>query len=259
MMWQKYDSLKSLLRSYEGVVVAFSGGVDSALLLTAARGVLGDRVLAVTARSPTHPPHELDEAGAIATSMGARHRFVDTAELSEPSFTRNSPERCYICKRSMLQSVLLVAVQEGFRTVVEGTNRDVKASCPPGLRAVNELGVRSPFLEVGMGMEQIRLIAREEGLPNWNAPAPTCLVSRIPYGTRITEDRLARIYRAEMAARSLGLGSARVSDHGDLARIEVSASEVDRLLDPVVRGELVATVRETGFTHVSLDLDGTTG
>jgi uncharacterized protein len=252
----KYEALKEALRPLGGAVVAYSGGVDSTLLVAAAVDVLGERVLAVTARSATYPRSEAAAAAGIVSSLGARHRVIETEELSDPRFSSNPPDRCYHCKRDLLSRLLDVAREEGLEAVLEGSNTDDRGDHRPGLRAVAELGIRSPYIEAGLGKDDIRAIARELGLPNWDKPAMACLASRIPYGERITAGRLGRVERAEEALRALGLAHVRVRDHGTVARIEVDEPDFERLLDAAVRALVIEKLKDAGYSYVSLDLEG---
>jgi len=252
----KYARLLELLRSYDGAVVAFSGGVDSTLLLAAAREALGERVVAVTARSATYTPGEEDCARRIAVQLGARLRIVETDELSDPEFRRNPPTRCFACKRELFARLRRIAEEERFGEVLEGSNVDDLRDYRPGRRAVQEAGARSPLLEAGLGKAEIRELARERGLPNWDQPAQACLASRVPYGEEITVERLQRIARAEAALRALGFSTLRVRDHGSVARIEVASDDVVRLLDAGLRAEVVRAVRDAGYAYVTVDLEG---
>jgi uncharacterized protein len=230
--------------------------VDSTLLVAAAVDVLGDRVLAVTAHSPTYPRSEAAAAAELVTSLGARHRVIETRELSDPAYAANPPDRCYHCKSELLSRLLDVAREEGLEAVLEGSNADDRGDTRPGLRAVSELGIRSPYIEAGLGKDDIRAIARERGLPNWDKPAMACLASRIPYGEQITAERLGRVERAEEALRAMGLAHVRVRDHGTVARIEVGDPDFGRLLDPDLRGRVIAALKAAGYSYVALDLEG---
>jgi uncharacterized protein len=238
------------------VLVAYSGGVDSSLLLKVAVDVLGENVLAVSARSPTFPESEYTQALELAGRMGVRHETVETGELENPEFASNPSNRCFFCKTELFGVLTRMAKSRGLAQVVEGSNADDTHDFRPGLDAARKLGVRSPLIEVGLSKKEIRAVAAALELPNWNKPSAACLASRIPYGEEISEDRLKRIERAEQAVRRMGIRQVRVRDHGQVARIEVPSGEMNRLLDPAIRREVVEAVKQAGYAYVSVDLEG---
>jgi uncharacterized protein len=250
----KLQLLIRTLKEMDSVVVAYSGGVDSSLLLSAALEALGDRVLAVTAVSATLPERERKDATQIAQVLGAPHVLLETEELEEPGFVANASDRCYHCKISRYRDLCRYAQRLGYRHVVDGTNAEDAGDHRPGRQAAQELGVHSPLEEVSLTKTEIRELARERGLPNWDAPSDACLASRIPYGTPITADRLARIGQAEEVLRKLGLGQLRVREHGEIARIELEPGDLAAGLDH--RQRIVQELRALGYSYVTLDLQG---
>ncbi len=253
---EKQHSLRALLGSYGSAVVAFSGGVDSTYLLSAARDVLGERALAVTVHSALHMRSEAGEAAAIARHLGAELLELTADPLADETLRSNSPERCYVCKRLIMAELLAVARRRGLAVVVEGSNADDLSDYRPGLRAIRELGIRSPLLEVGLTKAEIRILARERGLPNWQRPAYACLASRVPYGEPLTAEKLARIDRAEEALRALGVDQVRVRDHGPVARIELPPDAIASWLQPEMRARILSALKAEGFTYVAIDLQG---
>ena len=236
--------------------MAFSSGVDSTFLLRVAHEELGDRVIAVTARSHTFPQRELEEARTFCRTEGVRHEIVDSEELDIPGFAENPPDRCYHCKKELFGKLLAFARRNGLAGVIEGANRDDDGDFRPGRRAIRELGIRSPLHEVGLTKAEIRALSRGMGLPTWRKPSFACLASRFPYGERITAAALDRVAQAEQWLMEAGLGLAqlRVRAHGDLARIEVPPEEIAHLAARA--GEISAAFRRFGFAYVTLDLQG---
>jgi uncharacterized protein len=236
------------------VAVACSGGLDSSLLLAAARAAIGERVLALTVATPYMVAREVAEAKALTARLGARHRVLERPLPAE--IAHNPPDRCYRCKGTLFAELRAIAAAEGCAWLCDGTNRDDLDDYRPGLRALRELGVRSPLLEAGLGKADIRRYARALDLPVWNRPASACLLTRLPHDVEVRPELLRRLEAAESALLALGFGTVRVRCHGDLARIEVDRAEQARLLDESVVGEVVAVLTGCGFQYVTLDLQG---
>ncbi len=255
-MQKGLDNLKELLRSMESVLVAYSGGVDSTFLLKVARDVLGERAAGVIASSPTYPSLELESALDIAKSLGIPVTELHTDELSHKAFTRNSPNRCYHCKRELFGKLKRVADEQGFKHLVHGNNVDDLRDWRPGLKAAEEMGVRAPLQEAGFTKDMIRALSKEMGLPTWNKPSLACLASRFPYGNTITREALRQVEEAESCVRALGFRQLRVRHHGTIARIEVEKEDIPRLLRPEVRQKVLDGIKAAGFLYAALDLEG---
>ncbi len=253
----RMERLRQILQESAPLLVAFSGGVDSAFLLKTALDAVGPAaVVAVTAHGDVHTAEELEAARSAAAQLGARHLIIRTEELSIPGFADNPPERCYLCRKEMYAMFIEVARAEGMATVVDGANRDDQMDYRPGLRAAAALGVRSPLAEVGYGKEEIRRAARDLGLSSWNLPASACLASRFPYGETITLPKLHAVAEDERFLRSLGFSVVRLRHHGEVARIEVTEADMSLALGDSVRRAIVEHLRASGYVYVTLDLEG---
>jgi uncharacterized protein len=252
----KLEGLKTILGETDGVLVAFSGGVDSTFLLQVAHMVLGNRAVAVTTSSPTAPPGELQAAEELARTMGCQHISIASHEMDNPSFTQNPVNRCYFCKDELYRICRSEADRLGLSTVVDGTNLDDLKDHRPGLKAAKEWRVRHPLVEAHLTKEEIRSYSRKLGLSSWNKPAIACLSSRFPYGIEINMERLEKIAACERFLQELQLREFRVRYHGELVRIEVAPQEINRLLDTATREAIVSRFKEIGFSFVSVDLEG---
>jgi uncharacterized protein len=252
----KYARLQAILRAMGSVLVAYSGGVDSALLLKVATKTLSARAVGVLASSPAYDEEETAAAVKVAEEMGARLERVETAELDDPRYVANGADRCYFCKVELFDHLEPVARRLNLQTIAYGMNRDDRGDWRPGRKAARERGVRAPLDEADLSKDDVRALARYLGLVVWDKPAEACYSSRIPYGAPITREALLRVGRAERALRTLGFRQARVRHHNDVARIEIDPAEFARLLDAATRETVVRDVRAAGYTYVALDLQG---
>ena len=255
--------LRQWFASFDSVLVAFSGGVDSAYLGWVASDVLRARALCVTADSPSYPDHQRQLAIRIAREFGLHHEFVHTAEFERPEYRANPVNRCYYCKHELYTTLSRLAAVRGFAVVVDGSNADDRGDYRPGRTAAREFGVRSPLDEAELSKDDIRELSRRAGLPTWDEPASPCLSSRIPYQSEVTIEKLRMIERAEQALRELGFRLCRVRHHdaasaapGALARLEIAAGDLPRALEPDVRARIVGALKGIGYQHVTIDLQG---
>ncbi len=255
---EKLASLRAILRAYERVVVAFSGGVDSTFLLSVAADELGPNCFAITCVSETMARSEVEDARALGQEigLGERHHIVASDELGQPGFAENPAHRCALCKTELMELAAPLAETLGARFVALGTNTDDTGDYRPGIRAAADRGARAPMIEAGLGKQDIRTLSKELGLRTWDKPQLACLSSRFPYGTHITPERLRRVDAFEEGLRALGFAQLRVRFHDAIARVELSRDELTRAVDPDVREQIVTLGKDLGFTYVTLDLGG---
>jgi pyridinium-3,5-biscarboxylic acid mononucleotide sulfurtransferase len=252
----KLKKLKGLLKDMGSAVVAYSGGVDSTFLLKVAGVVLGKKVLAVTAVSESFTSPELKLAKTLAKEMGVKHRLIRTAELADPRYRSNPPDRCYHCKKTLFRRLNQIAQAGGYRHVLEASNADDLKDFRPGRRAVEEAGAKTPLVEAGLTKREIRALSKRLHLRTWDLPSQACLASRIPYNTPITAARLRRIAAAEAVLHAAGFKQCRVRDHGDIARIEVEASALKKLIRPRTALLISEKFKKLSYKYVALDLQG---
>jgi uncharacterized protein len=253
---RKLENLRHDLTDMRSVLVAFSGGIDSAFVLKIAHDQLGNCAIGVTAVSPTFPTSELEIATQVAAEIGARHEIVQTDQLAIPAFVQNDASRCFHCKTDLYKLLDELREPRASRWIVDGTNLDDLGDDRPGIKAAREWNVRSPLVEAGFSKSDIRTLAKDLGLSNWDKPAAACLSSRIPRGIPITVDKLRRVEGAEEVLLAEGFRQVRVRDHGEIARIEISQEEFARLNEPECRGLISSRLRELGFRFVCVDLQG---
>jgi pyridinium-3,5-biscarboxylic acid mononucleotide sulfurtransferase len=253
---EKEQRLRALVRSYDSLIVAFSGGADSAYLAYVAHNELGDRALAVTGDSASYPTFQRELADRLTKQFGIHHQIVFTEEFEDTNYTSNPPNRCYYCKNELYTKLAELAQTLGFAIICDGSNADDAGDYRPGRQAAREIGVRSPLEESGLTKAEIRELSRRAGLPTWNEPASACLSSRVPYGQVVTIEKLSMVDKAEIALKELGFRQVRVRHHGEVARIEVAEEELPRALDSEMAGRMSAALKALGFRYVALDLEG---
>jgi uncharacterized protein len=255
-MEEKLASLKRILSNMGSVLIAFSGGVDSTFLLKVAYDVLENKVVAATASSETYPVSELEAAKRIAQKLGVKHLVIQTEELSKRDFVKNSPQRCYFCKRELFSRLNKAAKEQGLNYVADASNYDDLADFRPGMQAGQELGIKSPLKEARLTKAEIRSLSHKMNLPTWNKPSLACLASRIPYGTRIIREKLKRVDEGERFLRSLGIRQLRIRDHDGIARIEVAQEEMSLFWQKNLVNRVIDKLKNLGYTYVTLDLEG---
>lgn len=253
---EKYDHLRSIVSQAGSAIIAFSGGVDSTFLLKVCVDVVGEKALAITARSATFPKRELQEAKALAERIGALHLIIDTEELAAPGFSNNPPHRCFLCKSELYSRLKQIAKDRRIQLVFDGSNADDGEDFRPGRKAARQLGVRSPLEEAGLGKEEVRTLSKMLDLPTWDKPSFACLSSRFPYHTKITESALRQVEDAEDFLWNLGMREFRVRHHDTIARIELGEKELSLFLEGGRRNEIVLHLKSLGYKYVTLDLEG---
>jgi uncharacterized protein len=256
MLEQKLEQLKTLFSEMEKALIAYSGGVDSTLVAKIAYDVLGDRALAITAKSPSLLPEELEDARLQAAIIGITHEVVQTHEMDNPNYTSNPINRCYFCKSELHDTLKPLALKRGYSYVIDGVNADDLGDYRPGIQAAKERGARSPLAEVGVTKAEVRQLSKQLELAWWDKPAQPCLSSRFPYGEEITLNKLQRVGRGEIYLRKLGFSNLRVRSEGDTARIELSAEQIKEFVLTTDLPQLVSDFQEFGFVYVTLDLEG---
>jgi len=252
----KLIALKKRVSLSDSLIVAYSGGVDSALLASIAHQVLGDKSLAVIAKSPSITDKELNEAISVAETAGFSCHVIETQEIDRPEYKANQPDRCYFCKDTLYKELLHLASKLNYKTVANGTNHDDLDDYRPGIKAATEHGVISPLAEVGLTKTDIRTLSQKMNLPTWDKPAQACLASRVAYGTQISSELLTRIGAAEGLLRDLGFNQLRVRDHDTIARIELPVGKFDKLLTPSIKQKITTSFKALGYKYITIDIEG---
>jgi uncharacterized protein len=251
---KKYHDLVDVLKELQPVSIAFSGGVDSSLLVKVAYENLQDKCLALIGNSPSFPPQELEEAKQLAQQIGVTYEIVETSEMQDARYLENPPDRCFHCRIHSMEDLLRRSKELGFKNLVDGANVDDASDYRPGRKAAKQMGLRSPLLEASIHKQEVRALARAMQLPVWDKPAAACLSSRIPYGTTITIEALKKINQAELALKKFGFNNVRVRHYDELARIEIDPEAFDRVIKN--RVEIAQALKDLGYTYITLDLDG---
>ena len=253
---EKYDQLIAMLKNMKRVAVAFSAGVDSTFLLQACYNALGENVVAITGHFISFTDRENKESQAFCNALGIKQIVVDVDQMSIAGFSDNPPNRCYLCKKALFSRFLTVATENNCCYIVEGSNADDVKDYRPGLKAIEEFGIKSPLKEVGLTKNEIRTLSEQIGLPTWNKPSFACLATRFPYGERITTEKIAMVDKAEQLLLDYGFQQERVRIHGDIARIEIDRSQFSKIIDPKITEAIVQKFHELGFLYVTLELNG---